>query len=49
MAFSTGVSRAAQRLREGEDTAPPPPARQRRGRRKKRQNTEAPTAKKRAS
>ena len=48
MAFSTGVSRAAQRLREGEDAAPPPPSR-RRGRRKKRQSPEAPTAKKRAS
>jgi hypothetical protein len=49
MAFSTGVSRAAQRLREGEDTAPPPPSRQRRRKRKKRENIDAPTAKKRAS
>jgi hypothetical protein len=41
------VSRAAQRLREGEDAAPP--SRQSRRKRKKDQNTEAPTAKKRAS
>jgi hypothetical protein len=50
MAFSTGVSRAAHRLRDGETTAPPPPApRQRRGLRKKRPTSDAPTAKKRAS
>ena len=44
MAFSTGVSRAAQRLREGEDAAPSPPSR-RRGRRRKRQSPEAPATK----
>jgi hypothetical protein len=47
MAFSTGVSRAAQRLREGEASTPPP--RQRRLLRKKRPSPEAPAAKKRAS
>jgi hypothetical protein len=47
MAFSTGVSRAAQRLREGDEPAPPPS--RRRGRRKKRQNADTPVAKKRAS
>jgi len=47
MAFSTGVSRAAQRLREGEASTPPP--RQRRSLRKKRPSSEVPATKKRAS
>jgi hypothetical protein len=47
MAFSTGVSRAAQRMREGD--APAPPVREQGGRRRKRRtrNADAPT--KRAS
>ena len=49
MAFSTGVSRAAQRMREGD--AAPAPVSQPVGRRRKRRarNADAPAAKKRAS
>jgi hypothetical protein len=48
MAFSTGVSRAAQRMRAGDTPAPPV---QQAGRRRKRRarNADAPAAKKRAS
>ena len=49
MAFSTGVSRAAQRMRESD--AAPAPVSQPAGRRRRRRtrNTDAPAAKKRAS
>jgi hypothetical protein len=49
MAFTTGVSRAAQRMREGD--AAPTPVPQPAGRRRKRRarNADAPVAKKRAS